>query len=139
MQCGIHRPCLTLPRAFKALRVTLKVALAFFCLVLLVVWLLVLFVVSVCLATLLVLALNSTKVTCAKPAHTAPPLVQKKGIFFPRVRTPCGHGAQVIVEGREEQSDGGEKNKDNQNNPKPNKPQPTGRVSTIMKSFLCAR
>ena len=33
--------------------------------------------------------------------------------FFPRVRTPCGHGAQVIVEGREEQSDGGEKNKDN--------------------------
>ena len=26
--------------------------------------------------------------------------------FFPRVRTPCGHGAQVIVEGREEQSDG---------------------------------
>ena len=28
-------------------------------------------------------------------------------LFFPRVRTPCGHGAQVIVEGREEQSDGG--------------------------------
>ena len=27
--------------------------------------------------------------------------------FFPRVRTPCGHGAQVIVEGRESQSDGG--------------------------------
>ena len=38
--------------------------------------------------------------------------------FFPRVRTPCGHGAQVIVEGRKEQSDGGEKNKDNQHNPK---------------------
>ena len=37
--------------------------------------------------------------------------------FFPRVRTPCGHGAQVIVEGREEQSDGGEKNKDTQHNP----------------------
>ena len=36
--------------------------------------------------------------------------------FFPRVRTPCGHGAQVIVEGREEQSDGGEKNKDTQTN-----------------------
>ena len=32
--------------------------------------------------------------------------------FFPRVRTPCGHGAQVIVEGRESQSDGGEKNTD---------------------------
>ena len=33
--------------------------------------------------------------------------------FFPRVRTPCGHGAQVIIEGREIQSDGGEKDKDN--------------------------
>ena len=38
----------------------------------------------------------------------------------PRVRTPCGHGAQVIVEGREEQTDGGEKNKDTKTNPKPN-------------------
>ena len=38
--------------------------------------------------------------------------------FFPRVRTPCGHGAQVIGEGREEQSDGGEKNKDHNRNPK---------------------
>ena len=38
-------------------------------------------------------------------------------LFFSRVRTPCGHGAQVIVEGREEQSDGGEKNKDTQHNP----------------------
>ena len=37
------------------------------------------------------------------------------GPLFPRVRTPCGHGAQVIVEGREEQTDGGERNKD----PKP--------------------
>ena len=34
------------------------------------------------------------------------------------VRTPCGHGAQVIVEGREKQSDGGEKNKDHKYNPK---------------------
>ena len=34
-------------------------------------------------------------------------------VFFPRVRTPCGHGAQVIVEGREIQSDGGEKDKEN--------------------------
>ena len=34
------------------------------------------------------------------------------GVFFSRVRTPCGHGAQVIVEGRESQSDGGENNKD---------------------------
>ena len=39
--------------------------------------------------------------------------------FFPRVRTPCGHGAQVIVEGREEQSDGGEKNKETQHHTKP--------------------
>ena len=34
-------------------------------------------------------------------------------IVFPRVRTPCGHGAQVIIEGREIQSDGEEKDKDN--------------------------
>ena len=39
-------------------------------------------------------------------------------VFFPRVRTPCGHGAQVIVEGREEQSDGGENNKNHNHNPK---------------------
>ena len=39
-------------------------------------------------------------------------------LFFPRARTPCGHGAQVIVEGREEQSDGGEKNKETQRHPK---------------------
>ena len=44
--------------------------------------------------------------------------------FFPRVRTPCGHGAQVIVEGREEQSDGGEKNKDTQHNPNQTQPKP---------------
>ena len=42
--------------------------------------------------------------------------------FFPRVRTPCGHGAQVIIEGREIQSDGGEKDKDT---PKTNQTQPT--------------
>ena len=38
--------------------------------------------------------------------------------FFPRVRTPCGHGAQVIVEGREKQPDGGENNKKHKHNPK---------------------
>ena len=44
--------------------------------------------------------------------------------------------AQVIIEGRKEQSDGGEKNKDYKHNPKQ---QPkTHRVSTIMESFLCA-
>ena len=49
--------------------------------------------------------------------NTISHVAQPNGIFFPRVLTPCGHGAQVIVEGREEQSDGGEKNKDNQHNP----------------------
>ena len=39
--------------------------------------------------------------------------------FFSRVRTPCGHGAQVIVEGREEQTDGGERNEGPKTNPKP--------------------
>ena len=43
-------------------------------------------------------------------------LCRTYAFFFPRVWTPCGHGAQVIVEGREEQSDGGEKNKDNKTN-----------------------
>ena len=42
--------------------------------------------------------------------------------FFPRVRTPCGHGAQIIIEGREIQSDGGEKDKDN---PTTNQTKPT--------------
>ena len=41
--------------------------------------------------------------------------------FFPRVRTPCGHGAQVIIEGKEKQSDGGEKDKDNPTTTKPSK------------------
>ena len=56
--------------------------------------------------------------------------------FFPRVRTPCGHGAQVIIEGREIQSDGGEEDKDNPTKAKQTKnqsqPQPKGRVSTIL-------
>ena len=62
-------------------------------------------------------------------------VLPRGAFFFPRVRTPCGHGAQVIVEGREEQSDGGEKNKENPTPPKTNKHHnqgPTGRVSTIM-------
>ena len=40
--------------------------------------------------------------------------------FVPRVRTPCGHGAQVIIEGREIQSDGGEKDKENPTTNQPN-------------------
>ena len=32
--------------------------------------------------------------------------LQRALFFFPRVRTPCGHGAQVIIEGREEKTDG---------------------------------
>ena len=56
--------------------------------------------------------------TDAIQAHTASSSNETKAMaFFPRVRTPCGHGAQVIVEGREKQSDGGENNKDH----KPNK------------------
>ena len=47
---------------------------------------------------------------------------KKSIIFFPRVRTPCGHDAQVIIEGREIQSDGGEKDKDN---PTTNQTKPT--------------
>ena len=50
---------------------------------------------------------------------------------FPRVRTPCGHGAQVIVEGREEQTDGGERNEDPKTNPNQT-PKPAGRNSTIL-------
>ena len=38
--------------------------------------------------------------------------------FFSTSTDAVWHGAQVIVEGREEQSDGGEKNKDNQTNQK---------------------
>ena len=52
-------------------------------------------------------------------------------LFFPRVRTPCGHGAQVIVEGREEQTDGGERNEDPKTNPNQT-PQPAGQNSTIL-------
>ena len=48
--------------------------------------------------------------------------------FFPRVRTPCGHGAQVIVEGREEKTDGGERNEDQ---PK-TKPKPAGRLHHLV-------
>ena len=49
--------------------------------------------------------------------------------FFPRVRTLCGHGAQVIIEGREIQSDGEEKDKDNPTTKNNRQPQPKGRVS----------
>ena len=48
-----------------------------------------------------------------------PMYLSEGGFFFPRVRTPCGHGAQVIVEGREEQIDGGERNEGPKTNPKP--------------------
>ena len=59
--------------------------------------------------------------------------------FFPRVRTLCGHGVQVIIEGREIQSDGGEEDKDNptknkktktNHNPKAESP-PSCRVSSV--------
>ena len=49
------------------------------------------------------------------------------------------HGAQVIVEGREEQSDGGEKNKDNKTTQNQTNHSPQAESPPIMKSFLCAR
>ena len=52
--------------------------------------------------------------------------------FFPRVRTPCGHGAQVIVEGREEKTDGGERNEDPKNQPKNQTPKPAGRLHHLI-------
>ena len=52
-------------------------------------------------------------------------------VFFPRVRMPCGHGAQVIIEGKEIQSDGGEKDTDNPTTNQNKQPKPTGRDSTI--------
>ena len=73
------------------------------------------------------------KQSCSTPAPQNAPSGSARGLlvwsmskvmvvsfFFPRVRTPCGHGAQVIIEGREIQSDGGEKDKDNPTT-KPNK------------------
>ena len=52
--------------------------------------------------------------------------------FFPRVRTPCGHGAQVIVEGREEKTDGGERNEDPKKQPKNQTPKPAGRLHHLV-------
>ena len=54
------------------------------------------------------------------------------GLFFPRVRTPCGHGAQVIVEGREEKTDGGERNEDPKKQPKNQTPKPAGRLHHLV-------
>ena len=51
---------------------------------------------------------------------TAPPqsrLPSRAQCFFFHKCGRRGHGAQIIVEGREEQSDGGEKNKNTQHNP----------------------
>ena len=54
-------------------------------------------------------------------------------VFFPRVRTPCGHGAQVIVEGREEKTDGGERNEDPKKKPTQNQtPKPAGRLHHLV-------
>ena len=49
--------------------------------------------------------------------------------FFPRVRTPCGQGAQVIIERKETLLDEGEKNKDepNQTSRTPPKTKPPSR------------
>ena len=55
----------------------------------------------------------------------------RRAPMIPRVRTPCGHGAQVIVEGREKQPDGGENNKNHKHNPR-TKQKAQSRVTTIM-------
>ena len=89
-----------------------------------------------CLSSTGITALALTKHFVAIGAHACDSCRLLKSVFFfPRVRTPCGHGAQVIVEGREEQSDGGERNRETQHPTKQTKhhnPGPTGRVSTIM-------
>ena len=51
--------------------------------------------------------------------------------FFPRVRTPCGHGAQVIVEGREERQMVENGTKTPKNQPKTKHPSPQA-DSTIL-------
>ena len=68
--------------------------------------------------------------------------------FFPRVRTPCGHGAQVIVEGKETLHYEGERTQATQNSNKPPtqpknhqpKSQPGQRpIPPHSKCFLCTR
>jgi len=51
--------------------------------------------------------------------------------FFPRVRTPCGHGAQVIVEGRKKRQMVEKGTKTPKNNPKTKHPSPQA-DSTIL-------
>ena len=51
--------------------------------------------------------------------------------FFPRTRTPCGHGAQVIVEGREERQMVENGTKTPKNQPKTKHPSPQA-DSTIL-------
>ena len=70
-----------------------------------------------------------TFVHCVQLQDVMLPYTAGGSIFFPRVRTPCGHGAQVIIEGREIQSDGGEEDKDNPTNNKKPKPTTTQRPS----------
>ena len=51
--------------------------------------------------------------------------------FFHEYGRRVGYGAQVIVEGREEQTDGGERNEGPKTNPNQT-PKPAGRNSTIL-------
>ena len=77
----------------------------------------------------------------AEPPHTWHGI---RSLFFPRVRTPCGRSAQVIIERKGTQHDDGEKNtskpqkanKTNQNkNPKPKPPKAGGRFPIIQTVF----
>ena len=56
------------------------------------------------------------------------PTVDLPAFFFPRVRTPCGHGAQVIIEGREERQMVEKGTKTPKNQPKNQPPKPAGRL-----------
>ena len=63
----------------------------------------------------------------------------RDALFFPRVRTPCGHGARSsLKEGKYSQMVE-KRTKTTQPTKNKSQPQPKGRVSTILQSFLCAR
>ena len=53
-------------------------------------------------------------------------------VFFPRARTPCGHGAQVIIEGREERQMVENGTKTPKNQPKNQTPKPAGRLHYLV-------
>ena len=63
-----------------------------------------------------------------RPGNSQKSHSRPASIFFPRVRTPCGHGAQVIIEGREERQMVEKGTKTPKNQPKNQPPKPAGRL-----------